>query len=170
VNIVLARIDDRLIHGQVVVGWVAALTATQVAVISDAVAADAKQKALFKMAAPATLKVSALSVKDAGEWVQQPGEPGDKVILLFPSPREALALFELAPVFKILNVGGLRHGEGSRKVTHSVYLDEASIAVFRDLEAKGIKLEAQSAAGDGKVDMHPFLIPDVHEPPKNGRE
>jgi mannose/fructose/sorbose-specific phosphotransferase system IIB component len=157
-SVVLARIDDRLVHGQVVVGWVRHLNANRIIVVSDRLAGDEKQRALFRLAAPPELKISTMTVKDAARVVLNREFEQDKIILLFPSPVEAEALIGEDVVLANINVGGLRYEEGKRQVLKAVSLSDTDREILRKIEARGIEVEARAASGDEKVDLHPYLI------------
>jgi len=160
VPIILARIDDRLIHGQVIVGWARVLEIQHILVVSDAIAGDAKQQALFKMAVPPTLKVSVAAVAEAAAWLQAPGAVSEKLMLLFPSVREAAGLIERGYPIQSLNIGGLRFEEGKRQVLKSVSLSDEDIAIFRRLAQRGVALEVRAAFNDEKTALGPYLADD----------
>ena len=86
-DIQLIRIDDRLIHGQVVVGWVKALNIDRLVVVNDAIAKNSMQKTLMEMAVPSGLKVSFYTVEEAAQNCKA-GESKDRSLLsCFPIPR-----------------------------------------------------------------------------------
>src|ERR1700690_3540798 len=104
-DIQLIRIDDRLIHGQVVVGWVKALGIQRLVVVNDAIAKNTMQKTLMEMAVPAGLKVSFYSVADAVPACRQEGEKV-RGLLLFSNPADVVAFLDQGGVLSSINVGG----------------------------------------------------------------
>ncbi len=108
--IVLARVDDRLIHGQVVVGWARALEADCLVVANDAVAADPMQRQLLPMAVPPQIKVGIYRVREAAEALRQDKYEGRRVIVLFASLADALSLVQSGFPLARLNLGGITPG------------------------------------------------------------
>ena len=90
-GVTLLRIDDRLIHGQVVEGWVPFLKVDLVVVVSDAAAGDEVQTALMKMALPASVGLLVLPVEGAAPALKSPQMAARSALVLVPSPTEALA-------------------------------------------------------------------------------
>ena len=111
-SIVLARVDDRLIHGQVVVGWARALEADCLLVANDAVAADPMQRTLLPMAVPPHMKVAIWRVSEAADLVARGEMPGERAILLFASLSDALNFQRAGGPLPDLNVGGIRLAPG----------------------------------------------------------
>ena len=157
-SLILARIDDRLIHGQVIVGWARYLDPEVILVVSDLVAEDPKQAALFRLAAPASLIIHVFGMDQAVSWLNTPEAKKKRVMILFPSPREAAGLVERGIELKSINIGGLRYEEGKHQVMKAVSLSQDDINYFRTLSGKGIELEVRPAFSDEKKDLNPFLI------------
>jgi mannose/fructose/N-acetylgalactosamine-specific phosphotransferase system component IIB len=110
--VTLVRIDDRLVHGQVVEGWLKVIRATHIVVASDLVAADETQKALYLLAVPQGIKLSCLSLKDAAAAWGSPAWKKDRVLVLVSSPQDVLVLVENEADIPTLNVGGMHYKEG----------------------------------------------------------
>src|SRR6185369_6625153 len=118
-DIQLVRIDDRLIHGQVVVGWVKALNIQRLVVVNDAIAKNAMQKTLMEMAVPSGLKVSFFTVEESVEACRQDSGK-DKALLLFSNPSDVLSYIQKGGVLKVINIGGMHFCEGKRQVAKTV--------------------------------------------------
>src|SRR5438105_2539512 len=114
--VVLVRIDDRLVHGQVVEGWLKAIHATTIAVASDQVAADETQKALYFLAVPQGIKLSCFSLKETAENWTLPAWKKEKVLVLVSSPQDVLLLSEKGATIHSVNVGGLHFREGREQI------------------------------------------------------
>ncbi len=151
--IVLARIDDRLIHGQVVVGWVNAVKANHIAVVHDGVAADEMQKGFMRLAVPPQLKVSFFTVAEAVEKLKGNGLSKDRLLLLFTNPDDAVELVKNGIHLKELNIGGMRFSRGKREVMKSVFLNEQDVQSFRSLSALGVTLVGKMVPTDTSVDV-----------------
>lgn len=138
----LVRVDDRLIHGQVVVAWGARLHPRRIWVADDAAAADAWERDLLGSAAPGVdVRVVPLA-EAAAQWAAEAAAP-EPAILLLRDLRAAVALLDAGAVLTTLNLGGLHYSPGKAKVADYVYLDDADRAHARRLAAAGVALEVQ---------------------------
>lgn len=138
----LNRIDDRLIHGQVLVAWGARYAPKRILLADDAVAASDWERKLYEDAAPGVI-VRVLGVADAArEYVAELDKPG-AAFLLVRDLATALALVEAGAPIRRFNVGGLHYAPGRTKVHESVYLDDADRTAARALLGRGVALEVQ---------------------------
>ena len=141
-SFVLHRVDDRLIHGQVLVAWGSRLEPARIWVVDDAVAANAWEADLFREAAPG-IEVRVLGVAEAAaDHAREAAAPG-ATFLLLRDLVTARRLVEAGAVVPVLNVGGLHYRPGTHKVAEYVYLDEADVADARALLARGTALDVQ---------------------------
>lgn len=153
-SLVLARVDDRLIHGQVVVGWARALEADAIVVADDGVAADPMQRMLLPMAVPPQIHVDIWSIQEAARRFNE-GELGpNRVILLFASLRAALDFARQGGRLPGLNVGGLRLAPGRNSLSVSVAVGPEDADSARALEALGVPIELRMLPVD---EPEPFL-------------
>ncbi|MBC3250523.1 PTS sugar transporter [Serratia fonticola] len=147
-NIVLCRIDSRLIHGQVVTKWVGQSQANRIAVVSDELEADPFMKSIYLMAAPPNVKVDCYGNQSfAAAWREnQLGE--GSVLVLFPN----LVTVQQAVVdgfdVKNIQVGGLGGGPNRKAVFQNITLDEADVAILRDLQQRGVTVFFQTIPED----------------------
>jgi PTS system N-acetylgalactosamine-specific IIB component len=158
-DIQLIRIDDRLIHGQVVVGWVKALNIKHLVVVNDAIAVNNMQKTLMEMAVPTDLKVSFLTKEQAVEAAHH-SESKDHVLLLFSNPTDVAVFIKKGPPFASVNVGGMHFCDGKKQVAKTVCVDEQDLQAFKELKQMGIELEVRAVPGDTKEPLEKFL-PDL---------
>lgn len=141
-EIVLTRIDDRLIHGQVATQWGNKLGANVLLVANDAVAADAFKQELMNMIAPANTLTRYYAIDEINEKINELGDD-KKVMILVETPADALRLVEAGVPIKEVNVGNIAMAEGKRAVSPAVAVDEADVEVFKNLQDKGIDLVIQ---------------------------
>lgn len=138
----LARVDDRLIHGQVVVAWGHRLRPARIWVVDDAAAASDWERDLFASAAPGVdVRVVGLA-EAAAAWAAERDARGASFLILRSLPA-ALALVEAGAAIPVLNLGGLHYAPGKDKVNEYVYLGEVDRAAARALLARGVTLEVQ---------------------------
>jgi mannose/fructose/N-acetylgalactosamine-specific phosphotransferase system component IIB len=136
------RVDDRLIHGQVVVAWGSALRPARLYVVDDQVAASPWERDLLVSAAPEA-EVRVLTVAEAAAaWEAERGAPGGALLVL-RDLRTARALVEAGAAVPAFTLGGLHYAPGKSKIAEYVYLDDADREDARALLRRGVKLEVQ---------------------------
>ena len=160
-NIQLLRIDDRLIHGQVVVGWVPVLGIQLLVVVNDSVAGNTMQKTLMEIACPANLKVVFYKVKDAAAACRVAG--GEKALLLFSQPLDVWDFLEAGGPVESVNIGGLHYCEGKRQMGPIVCVSDVDVKVFRDIRRRGIPIEIRAVPGDTGIPLEQ-QIPEILAP------
>lgn len=142
-TVALYRIDDRLIHGQVVVGWGQPLDAAFIVLVDDEVRGSDWEQDLYRMGVPPHIEVIFASVDEAAEkltaWAADPRVG----ILLVGDIDTAAALAARAPQVKRFNVGGIHHRGGRTERLRYVYLTDAEAAKLRQLAASGVEVTAQ---------------------------
>ncbi|MDI6757202.1 MAG: PTS sugar transporter subunit IIB [Endomicrobiia bacterium] len=142
-TLALARIDDRLVHAQVIEGWLKAVGADTVVLVSDDVAADDIQKTMYSLTVPYGMPIECLSVAEAAKKLPAMMDSPSAVLLIMPSLSEAMALVGAGVKIKSLNVGGLHARSGKKFYTPTLSLDDKDIDVARRLEAAGVELETR---------------------------
>ena len=155
-DIQLIRIDDRLIHGQVVVGLVKALTIERLVVVNDAIAKNSMQKTLMEMAVPSGLKVSFFTVEEAAQKCK-PGEPRERSLLLFSNPSDVVDYGKQGGVLSSVNVGGMHFCEGKQQVSKTVCVHEGDVDSFKELKRLGVELEVRAVPGDPRESLEKFI-------------
>ena len=150
-NIVLARIDDRLIHGQVATVWAKVTGCERIIVCDDEVANDAIRSTLLKQVAPPGIKSSVVDIEKAVRVYSNPKYEAAKCLLLFTNPTSVLKMVEAGVELKSINIGGMSFKEGKRQITGAVSVDDADVEAFKKLNEKGIELEIRKVDTDKKV-------------------
>jgi mannose/fructose/N-acetylgalactosamine-specific phosphotransferase system component IIB len=146
-EVVLARIDDRLIHGQVTVGWSMKLHPDTILLADNAIAADSWQCRVYASSVPPDIKVSILSIARAAAFLAEPPAEAERVLLLTGGPAEMAELVRIgAPVGEV-NVGGLHFSAGKKEMLPFVYVDNQDLRAFDRLLGMGVELSAQQVPG-----------------------
>jgi len=145
--VVLARIDDRLIHGQVTVGWSEKLRPDRILLANNAIAADPWQKRVYSSTVPPDIEVSILPVSKAAASLTQPEHLEERVLLLTGSPEEMAELVRIGVPVSEVNVGGLHFGAGKREMLPFVYVDRQDLRAFSRLLEMNTTLSAQQVPG-----------------------
>ncbi|ERK29043.1 MULTISPECIES: mannose/fructose/sorbose PTS transporter subunit IIB [Clostridium] len=149
-KIVLARIDDRLIHGQVATVWSKVTGCEKIIVVSDEVAKDELRSTLLVQVAPPGIKAHVLNVDKAIRVYNNP-KNDFKALLLFTNPTDVLRLVEAGVGIESVNIGGMSFKEGKKQITGAISVNDQDISSFKELNKKGIELEIRVVASDSKV-------------------
>jgi len=147
----LWRIDDRLIHGQVATRWTKETGVKRIIVVNDDVVKDKTRATMLKQAVPPGVTAHVVSVDKMMRVYNNPEYAGDKVMLLFTNPTDALELVRRGVPIKSINIGGMAYKEGRVMLDMSVSVDEKDIEAFKELDSRGIELEVRKVASDKKV-------------------
>ncbi len=142
--IVFIRIDDRLIHGQVVEGWVNFLKATSILVADDTVASNALQRSIMEISLPHGLNLSIGRIEEICELVKQSASPKDRAILLFSNPSAVVRALQLGLQCRDLNIGGMHYVPGKRKLIDILAVDDQDLEALRQIASQGVKVTVQS--------------------------
>lgn len=149
--ITIARIDERLIHGQVAYAWTTAYKSQAVMAVDEEAASDPLQKSLLEMACPAGTKCFVVSCEKAAALLQKYADK--KIFVVAKHPATYLKLHELGVALQTINVGGLYFKEGRRQLAKTVYVDPAMEDAFEKLHALGVELEIRTHPSDAKEDL-----------------
>ena len=142
-TLALYRIDDRLIHGQVVVGWGQPLNASFIVLVDDEVSSSDWEQDLYRMGVPPQIEVIFASVDQAAAQLST-WEADERIgILLVGDIDTAVALAQRAPQVRSFNVGGVHHRAGRRERLRFVYLTDDEAAKLRQLAAGGVEVTAR---------------------------
>ncbi len=147
----LWRIDDRLIHGQVATRWTKETGVQRIIVVNDGVEKDKTRSTMLKQAVPPGVTAHVVSVDKMMRVYNNPEYAGDKVMLLFTNPTDALELVRRGVKVPSINIGGMAYKEGRVMLDMSVSVDEKDIEAFKELDSRGIELEVRKVASDKKV-------------------
>ena len=147
----LWRIDDRLIHGQVATRWTKETGVQRIIVVNDNVVKDKTRATMLKQAVPPGVTAHGVSVDKMMRVYNNPEYAGEKVMLLFTNPTDALELVRRGVPIQSINIGGMAYKEGRVMLDMSVSVDEKDIEAFKELDSRGIELEVRKVASDKKV-------------------
>ncbi len=153
----LVRVDDRLVHGQVVVGWVQALGAKRIIVVDDDLAENTWERELYALGVPPGLAVDFGSVAAAPDLVADAIRAAERTIVLVANVETAVRLCRVAGDVKRLNLGGLHNGHGRTKRLPYVYMTDDEAAKLRALRAAGVEVSAQDVPTARPVPLEDLL-------------
>lgn len=152
--IALARIDDRLIHGQVVLGWGIPLGVQLIVVVDDGVSSNEWEQEIYRMAVPRTVGVEFATREQAAARVPRWSADPRPVFLLTSDVNTMAGLVAAGQgLIPRVNLGGIHAGPGRRERLRYVYLSEADLATLRRLEESGTMVTAQDVPGATAVPL-----------------
>ena len=152
-KISLARIDDRLIHGQVVTSWSKETRCERIIVVNDEVAADVMRKTLLEQVAPPGVKSSVMGIDKAIRVFNNPNYADVNTMLLFTNPTDVLRMVEGGVALKSINIGGMSFKEGKKQIAGTISVNDQDIEAFKKLNEKGIELEIRKVPSDSKINL-----------------
>jgi PTS system mannose-specific IIB component len=153
----LARIDTRLLHGQVATAWTPDSKANRIIVVSDNVAKDEMRKTLIVQAAPPGVKANVVPIKKMIEIAKDPRFGETKALLLFETPQDALAAIEGGVPVKTLNVGSMAHSSGKTMLNSVLSVDSDDITTFEKLRDLGVEFDVRKVPNDSKSDLFKLI-------------
>lgn len=151
-NILLTRIDNRLIHGQVATQWNSSVGSNLILVANDKVAGDKMRQNLMDMAAPSGVATRYFTLDKTIEIIDKAADR-QKIFIICENPIDVLKLVEGGVPIKKVNIGNMHMSEGKRQVATSVAVDEADVEAFRKLQEKGVELEIRRVPSMQKEDV-----------------
>lgn len=150
--VVLARVDNRLVHGQVLEAWVPRLGVEAILVVDAELASDAFQRAIIEGLGLGGVGIRLCTPEQAVELLRGSLERR-RVLLLFAGVAQALVALRRGVRFELLNLGNVHPREGGKAVTPSVYLTAEDLARLRELHFEGVAVEARAVPSDRTPDV-----------------
>lgn len=157
IKIVFARVDTRLLHGQVATTWTKAANPDRIIVCSDGVAADQLRKTMIIQAAPPGVHVHVVPIKKICEIAKDPRFGNTHAMLLFETPQDALRAIEGGVPVKKLNLGSMAHSVGKVVVTNALAMDQNDVDTLEKIKAKGVDFDIRKVPAD-KAESYDAII------------
>lgn len=152
-NILLTRIDNRLVHGQVGVTWTTSLGANLIVVADDIAAKDRLQQELMSVTAESSgAGIRFFTVEHTIEIIRK-AAPSQKIFIICRTPKVARELVDGGVPIKELNVGNMHFSQGKHQLTKKVYVDDKDLEDLHYLNSKGINVYIQDVPGDVKENI-----------------
>jgi mannose/fructose/N-acetylgalactosamine-specific phosphotransferase system component IIB len=141
--ILLYRVDERLIHGQVVVGWGNNLKFDQIVLLNDQVASNPWERELYLACVPPEMRATILPVDEGTTKVLQNGFEGKRSVILVDSPFDILRMVEKGVKIESVNVGGVHSRKGRMEILPYIFLSQEEISAFKKIISAGIRCECR---------------------------
>ena len=155
-SIILLRIDDRLIHGQVTMGWGHVLHPDRIVVVNDRIVESTWEKELCLAAVPLGMKASILSMAEGIRQLTHQ-ENGERLLVLVDSPRDAIRLIEGGVHVREVNIGGMHFCEGKRQILPFVCVDAIDIENLHTLDRMGIDFDCRDVPTSWRINLKALL-------------
>lgn len=155
---VLARIDSRLLHGQVATAWTKTVQPTRIIVVSDAVAKDELRKKLIQQAAPPGVKAHVVPINHMIKLAMDDKHfGGQRALLLFENPQDVLRAVEGGVPLKTINVGSMAHSTGKVQPNKVLAFNQEDIDTFKKLKELGLDFDVRKVPNDSKGNMDEII-------------
>jgi PTS system mannose-specific IIB component len=149
-GVALVRVDNRLVHGQVLEAWLPALGAHGILVADDEAAGNVLARSAMALAIPPRVSFQVLRV-DAAADLLKPGGKGpqaSRTLVLLRDVRDAVALHDKGVAMPKLNLGNVHFGAGRKQVAPSVFLDSEEMSALERLASQGTEVEVRAVPGE----------------------
>lgn len=140
-KIVLARVDDRLIHGQVMTAWIQYTGGNHIVIVDDVTAQDDFTKQIMQMAVPAGIKLDIYNVQEAPQKIN--ANQTDKLIILAKTPQVFLQLIQAQVALPGVIIGGMGANKGRQKVYKNIFMNAAEKQAVQAIGAQGVEVKIQ---------------------------
>ena len=157
IKYVLARIDTRLLHGQVATAWTKTVAPNRIIVVSDRVAHDDLRKSMIEQAAPPGVKANVVPINKMIQVAKDPRFGATKALLLFETPQDALRAIEGGVDIKKLNLGSMAHSQGKVVCTKAVAMGKEDVEAFDKLLALGVNIDVRKVPTDSPENFDEIL-------------
>jgi mannose/fructose/N-acetylgalactosamine-specific phosphotransferase system component IIB len=156
-GIILARIDNRLIHGQVLEAWIPYLRADCIVVANDQVAGATFQRLLMETAVPKGIRVVIGTLAEVNRLFASGELDDQRILLLFGNSTDALEACRLGIDFSRLNLGNMHGGEGRKRLTCTISLGADDIENLESLEKRGVSVFSQCLPTDRELSWRKLI-------------
>jgi PTS system mannose-specific IIB component len=153
-DITLVRVDNRLVHGQILEAWVPFLHASCIIVVDDQVASDFFRETVIRMAVPCEISVIISGLEDFAETYAVQSCSGQKTIVLFSNVSDALKVYQLGFRYEKLNIGNVYNEDCKLCCTPSVLLSDNDIRDISSLHGEGVQIEFRRVPREKPVDFY----------------
>ncbi|HEX9582637.1 MAG TPA: PTS sugar transporter subunit IIB [Gemmatimonadales bacterium] len=155
-TLVLVRVDDRYVHGQVVVGWGRALRVQRILLVDDAVRAGTWEQDLYRIGVPPDVELEFASVAEAGARLGALDQSPERVLVLMGDVETLVRVCAYAPPITQVTIGGLHQTPGRRERLTYVFLSDVEAAKLHGLSRAGISVTAQDVPTARPVPLAEF--------------
>ena len=157
IKYVLARIDTRLLHGQVATAWTKSTNPDRIIVVSDSVAKDDLRRNMIEQAAPPGVKANVVPINKMIEVSKDPRFGGMRALLLFETPQDVVRVLEGGMDLKEVNLGSIAHSTGKVVVTRAVAMDNSDLEALETIKNMGVSVDVRKVPADSSENFDNML-------------
>lgn len=155
--IICARVDNRLLHGQVLEAWVPLTRASLVVVASDSLVQDSLTCMAMECAMPAGVALEILAVAEAARCQREGDWDDERVLILFKTPDDFLRALRAGFQTPKLNLGNMHFEKGKSEITPTIFWGSHDRENLEEIRRRGVHVEIQTVPRDRVVDVDPLL-------------
>jgi mannose/fructose/N-acetylgalactosamine-specific phosphotransferase system component IIB len=148
------RVDDRLLHGQVLVAWAAALRPQRIVLASDEVAGDPERRAIYAALPHDEAAIAIATLAEAAAELRQ----ADRVLVVCASVADARRILEAGAGLERIQLGGLHHADGKRRWLDFVWLSADDSRHLHALLERGVRIEGRDLPGSRAVTLDAAIL------------
>lgn len=155
---VLVRVDDRMIHGQVVVGWGNAIHPDRIILCHDEISASQWEKDLYESSFSGyDCVIRVLSTSELLDYCKTELFTKERTILITETPKDVLLIYESGIHFDKLNIGGLHFKESKKELNNYIYVDSEDVKCITKLKEYGVFINGQDVPNAKKVNIEELI-------------
>ena len=155
-TVVLARVDNRLIHGQVLEGWIPRINVSTILVVDDGVADDSLRRAIMEIAVPSRIYCRFFHVQELKSYLENGNSDSERIMILFSEIQTVRRAIEAGIILGILNIGNVHYEQGKQRITSSVSLNDEEICWLSEIDRK-IPIDIRATPDDAMVSLSELL-------------
>lgn len=156
-RILVTRIDDRLIHGQVVTAWIKIQPINEILIIDDELSGNSLMSRIYTAAAPMGVKVLLKSRRDAAAFLKEDAEKGENIMILSKVPQVLEALLEEGIVLEKIILGGMGAKHGRKTFNRNISASPEEVECFKRIVGRGTPIWYQMVPNDKPVNVESLL-------------
>lgn len=157
IKYVLARVDTRLLHGQVASNWCKQLKPNRIIVVSDKVSKDALRKNMIEQVAPPGVRAHVVPIDKMAQVAKDTRFGNTRALILFETPEDALKAYEKGVKFETLNLGSIAHATGKVVITKVMSMDKVDLASIKKLMSLGVKMDVRKVPADSPENIDSII-------------
>jgi mannose/fructose/N-acetylgalactosamine-specific phosphotransferase system component IIB len=151
---ILVRVDNRLVHGQILEAWIPFIRASSIIVVNDEVVGDLFRESVIRMVVPSNIELYVFGIEEFSGSSSCKDWQFGRSIVLFESIGDAVRSYKLGFEFDTINIGNVHDDEGKCCLTSAIYLDRNDIEGLESLSDSGVRVEIKCMPRDRPVDFH----------------
>ena len=148
----IVRLDDRLVHGQIINNWCTSEDITEIMVVNADVYENEMRKTIISMSVPDNINIIFCNVEEALEVFEEECKY-ENLMMVFENPFEIYDFIEKCGKIKRVNIGGMSFKNGKKRIATAVYVNDSELEVLRKIEKKNVELEIRLLPTDRSINF-----------------